>query len=157
RPRFQADHVRLLQLQFRGVLAGDDALVVVDEAREAVQQRCLARTGTARDDRVDPTAPDDFQDFAAFRRDRPEADELFERKFVTFEFADGERRPVERKRRRDHVDARAVRQARVAYRRRFVDAPADLTDNALADIQELLIVAEAYARPLDLAGDFDID
>ena len=32
RPRFQADHVRLLQLQFGGVLAGDDALVVVDVA-----------------------------------------------------------------------------------------------------------------------------
>ena len=32
RAGFQAHHVRLLQLQFGGVLAGDDALVVVDEA-----------------------------------------------------------------------------------------------------------------------------
>ena len=32
RARFQAHHVRLLQLQFGGVLAGDDALVVVDVA-----------------------------------------------------------------------------------------------------------------------------
>jgi hypothetical protein len=35
--------VRLLQLKLGGVLAGDDALVVVDVAGEAVEQRGLAR------------------------------------------------------------------------------------------------------------------
>ena len=39
----------------------------------------------------------------------------------------------------------------------FVDAAADLADDALADIQELLIVAEANPGPLNLARDFDID
>ena len=33
RAGFEAHHVRLLQLQFGRVLAGDDALVLVDEAR----------------------------------------------------------------------------------------------------------------------------
>ena len=50
RAGFQAHHVRLLQLQFGRVLAGDDALVVVDEVREAVEQRGLARAGAAGDD-----------------------------------------------------------------------------------------------------------
>ena len=30
-PRFQSHHMRLLQLQFRGVFAGNDALIVIDE------------------------------------------------------------------------------------------------------------------------------
>ena len=53
RPRFQPHHVRLLQLQFGGVLAGDDALVVVDVTGQAVEQRGLARAGTAGDQHVD--------------------------------------------------------------------------------------------------------
>ena len=40
---------------------------------------------------------------------------------------------------------------------RFVDAAADLADDALADVQQLLVVAEADAGLLDLAGDFDVD
>jgi hypothetical protein len=37
----------LLQLQFGRVFAGDDALVLVDEAGEAVEKRRLTRAGTA--------------------------------------------------------------------------------------------------------------
>ena len=42
RPCFQAHNVRLLQLQFGGVFAGDDALVIVDELGQSVQQLGLA-------------------------------------------------------------------------------------------------------------------
>ena len=35
RPRLEADDVRLLQLQLGGVLAGDDALVVLDDSRSS--------------------------------------------------------------------------------------------------------------------------
>jgi hypothetical protein len=37
-PRIQPYHVRLLQLQFRRVLAGYDAFVVIDRAGETVKQ-----------------------------------------------------------------------------------------------------------------------
>ena len=90
-------------------------------------------------------------------RDGAELDQLVERQLVLLELADGERGAVDRQRRHDGVDARAVRQARVADRRGFVDAAADLADDALADIQELLVVAEADAGLLDLAFDFDVD
>ena len=50
---------------------------------------------------------------------------------------------------------RAVGETRVADRRGFVDAPADLADDALADVEQLLVVAEPDAGLLDLAGDFD--
>ena len=37
----------------------------------------------------------------------------------------------------------------------FVDAPADLADDALADVHELQVVGEAHARLLHLAADLD--
>ena len=40
---------------------------------------------------------------------------------------------------------------------RFVDAAADLADDALADVHQLRIVAETDIGELDLAGDFDED
>ena len=73
RPRFQAHDMGLLQLQFGGVFAGDDALVVIDELRKAVEQRGFARTGAAGDQRVDAAAADDTQDFGALRRNSAEA------------------------------------------------------------------------------------
>ena len=51
RARFQTHDVRLLQLQFRGVLAGDDALVEFDVIGQAIEQRRLARARTAGDQR----------------------------------------------------------------------------------------------------------
>ena len=107
--------MRLLQLQFRGVLACDDALVVVDELRKTIEQRGLAGTGTAGDQGVDAAASDDTQDLGALWRNRAEPDELIERQLVLFEFADRERRPVDGEWRDDGVDARAVRQARILY------------------------------------------
>ena len=52
RAGFQAHHMRLLQLQFGGVLAGDDALFGVDIGGHAVEQRGLARAGAAGDQDV---------------------------------------------------------------------------------------------------------
>src|SRR5256714_6002526 len=155
RAGFQPHHMRLLQLKFGGVFAGDDALVVLDELRQAVQQRGLAGTCAAGDQHVAADAADDLQDFGTLRRDRAEFDQLIERQLVLLEFADGERGPVDRQRRYDGVDARAVGEARVADRRGFVDAAGDLADDALADVEQLLVVAKADAGALDLAGDLD--
>jgi hypothetical protein len=52
RPRFHPGHVHLAHLQFGGVLDGDDALVVGDEAGEHVQERGLSGAGSPGDDHV---------------------------------------------------------------------------------------------------------
>ena len=52
RARFESHDMRLLQLQFGGVFAGDDAFFGVDVGGQAVEQRGLARTGTAGDQDV---------------------------------------------------------------------------------------------------------
>src|SRR5262245_25887554 len=152
----EADCVRLLELDFGRVLAGDNPLVVLDELGEAVEQRGLAGAGTAGHQRIDAAAADNLEDLRAFRRDRVEAHQLVERQLVLLELTNGEGGAVDGERRHDHVDAGAVRQARVADRRGFVDAAADLTHDALADVEKLLVVAEADAGLLDLALDFDV-
>ena len=55
-PGLQPHHVRLLQLQFGGVLDRDDALADVDQPRQRVQQRRLAGAGAAGDDHVEACA-----------------------------------------------------------------------------------------------------
>ena len=155
RTGFQAHDMGLLELQFGGVLAGDDALVDVDIGGQTVEQRRLARAGTAGDEDVTARAADHGQHARAFGRDRAVADQILELELVLAELTNGERGTVERQRRRDDVDAGAVGQTRVADRRAFVDAAADLAHDALADVHQLRVVAEADVGELDLAGDFD--
>ncbi len=157
RPGFEPHHVRLLQLKFGGVFAGDDTLVVVDVVRETIEQRGLAGAGAARDQHIGAAPSDDLEDRAAFRRNGAELHQLIERQLVLSEFTDCQRGPVDRERRNDRVDAGSVGETRIAYRRGFIDSAADLADDTLADVQQLLVVAEPDSGPLDLAADFDED
>ena len=115
------------------------------ERGQAVEQRRLARAGAAGDQDVAAHPADDLEDGLGFGRDRLVLDELLELQPILLELADGERRPVDGERRSDDVDAAAVGQARVADRARFVDAPADLADDALADVHQLRVVGKAHA------------
>ena len=71
--------------------------------------------------------------------------------------ADREQRTVDRERRNDRVDARAVRQARVDHRRAVVDAAADAADDAVDDAQQVLVVLERRRMLLELAVALDVD
>ena len=77
-------------------------------------------------------------------------------KAVLFELTNGKRSTIERQRRHDDIHTRAVWQARVAYRARFVDAPANLANYALTNVQELLVVGKTHVRFLNLAVDLDV-
>ena len=95
-------------------------------------------------------------DGRAWPGDRAEIHQIAELQLVFFELPDGERWPVDRERRDDDVDAAAVGKARVADRARFVDAAADLAHDALTDVHQLRVVAEADVGALDLARDLDV-
>ena len=73
------------------------------------------------------------------------------------EAADRHRRAVERQRRNDRVDARAVGQTRVHHRARLVDAAADDADDALDDLQQVAVVLEDDVGLLELAVALDVD
>ena len=129
---------------------------LIDRAGEAVEQRGLARARAAGDQHVAAHPADDLEQRLGLRRDRLVLEELLELQAVLLELADGERRPVDRQRRRDHVDAAAVGEARVADRARLVDAAADLADDALADVHQLGVVGKAHRRLLHLAVHLDV-
>ena len=63
--------------------------------------------------------------------------------------------PRRRQRRDDDVDAAAVLEAGVGERRGLVDAAADLVDDALGDLEQMLLVAELDLGELELALAFD--
>ena len=84
-------------------------------------------------------------------RQRLALDEVLRAEPVGAEAADRQRRAVERQRRNDRVDARAVLQARVDHRARLVDAAADRADDALDDLHQVPVVLEDDRRFLQHA------
>ena len=151
----KTDHVRLLQLQFSRIFTCNHTLIGVDEAGHAIEKRRLARTGTSGNKNIAADIADDAKDRSAFGRNGSKALKIGHLQLVFLEFSDREGRPIDGKRRRNHVDTTAIKQARVAYGRRFVDAPAYLAHDTLADIHQLRIVAESDAGLLNLARHFD--
>jgi hypothetical protein len=66
----------LLKLQLCRILARDNTLIVVDVARETVQQCCFAGAGATRHENVTANPPNNLQDLGALRGDRSKPDEL---------------------------------------------------------------------------------
>ena len=87
----------------------------------------------------------------------PKPDEVVDRERLGRELPDGDDRPDERERLDDRVDARAVGQAGVDARARFVDPPAERGDDPVDDPQDVLVVQEDAVDALDLAGPLDVD
>src|SRR5690606_6912002 len=85
-----------------------------------------------------------------------EFDKLGQGQLVFLELTNSERGAIDRERGRNHVDTRAIGKARVAYGRGFVDAAADLGDDALAHIHQMGVIAKAHIGELYLARYFDV-
>ncbi len=92
---FEADHVFLVQLQFGGVLDGDDALLVGNEARQHVEQGGLAGAGAARDQEVHPAGHGRGEQGGDGFGHRAHRDQIAHRERILGELADGEDRSVE--------------------------------------------------------------
>ena len=97
------------------------------------------------------------QQLGHLRPDRADLDQLVQVERLLGEFADRDQRAVDGDRPHRDVDARAVEQARVAHRMRFVDAPADRRDDLVDDAQQVRLVLEAHAAGLEHAAALDID
>ena len=158
RTRFELHHVALLELQLGRVFDGDDALLLRDEAGERVQHGGLAGAGSAGDQHGASCACT----HAARKRSMPGViglvlQHLVLRDHVAAEAADAEARAIQRQRRNDGVDARAILQARVHDRLRFVDAAAHLRDDLLDDVQQVRVVLESDRGFGELAVALDED
>ena len=153
---FERQPVRLLKPKLGRVLDGDDALARVDHLRQGVEHGRLARAGTARDDDVHAAGAGDLEHRRHLVRHRAEALHHVERDRLFGEFTDRDGGAAQRQRRDDDVDAAAVLEAGVGERRGLVDAAADLVDDALGDLEQMLLVAELDLGELELALALDV-
>ena len=156
RSRLEANHVLLLQPELGRVLDRDDTLVARDERAQRVQQRGLSGTGTAGDQDVESRLHAAGQQLQHLDRHRAIRDQLLDRQ-VRAEATDRQHGTVERERRNDRVDARAVGQAGVHHGRRLVDATADAAHDAVDDRHQVRVVAERALHARQLAATLDED
>jgi hypothetical protein len=157
RPRLERHHVRLRQLQLRGVFDRDDALVLGDRGRQHVEQRGLAAARAAGDHDVLLGAHAAHEEAAHRVAQRAVRDQRLQIERLGRELADRDARAAQRDRPDHHVHARAVGQARVDQRRGFVDAPAKRGDDALDHRAHALVVGELTRAALHAAAALDVD
>jgi hypothetical protein len=129
----------------------------IDQLRHGVQHGRLARAGTARDHHVQPVGRSDLEHLTEILGHVALAHHDVERDGLLRELADGDRAAVDRQRRRDDVDARAVGQTGIGDRAGLVDAAADPGHDALRDVHHMRIVAEADLGQLQLTLALDVD
>ena len=87
---------------------------------------------------------------------RVAGDEVLGAETIGPESADRHGRAIERQRRDDRVDARAVGKTRVHHRARLVDPAADGADDPLDDLHQVHVVLEHDRRFLELALALDV-
>ena len=156
RAGFQRQPVRLLQAQFGRVFDREHALARVDHLRKGVEHGRLTRTGTARDDDVHPAGPGDLEAGRHLLAHRTEVLEHVDGDRLFRELTDRDGGAAQAERRHDDVDAAAVLEAGVGQRGGLVDAAADLVDDPLGDLEQVLFVAEADRGELQLTLLFDV-
>ena len=157
RARLQPDHVRLLQLQLRGILDRDDPVGRIDLLGQGVEQGRLAGAGPARDDDVLLGAHRAIQDLDHLRGQRVACGQRFERQVAPHELADRDGGAVDRQGKRDDVHAAAVGQAGIDHGRRLVDAAPGGRGDPLGRVEDVLLVEEGDRRQLQLAEALDED
>src|ERR1700722_5381897 len=157
RPRFEPDHVRLLKTQFCGVFDRHDSLVGWDKQRQAVEHGRFAGAGAAANQDIEARANDGAQELDYFGYDGLLLDQVVDVEALAAESANRERRSIERQRWNDGVDSRAVGQARIDHRRRFVDPASDLRHDPIDDQHQVLIVLELDLGGVELAALFDVN
>src|SRR5208283_3898110 len=135
--------------------AGDHPLVMIDVIGHAVEKSGFAGACPAGNQDIAAHPSYDFKNLAAFRRNGTEMDQLIESKLVFSKLANGKNRPIDRERRSDHIDARAVGKTRVANWRSLVNPAPDLADDTLTNVHQLRVVAKANVGQLNLAADLD--
>ena len=145
-----------MQLQFGGVLDGEDALVRGDELAEHVEERGLAAAGAAGDDDVEPEAHQRLEE----PREPPgygaESDQAIGGQLLGEELADGDGGPTPRDRRQHDVDAAAVGQARLEPRALFGQRPAHVLRH-VPRRREQALLGEHGIGALQLSAPLDPD
>ena len=157
RARLEGHDMILAKLELRGILDGDDAFVLGDEAAQDVERRRLSRAGATAHHHVQPAANARAQETNHVRGDRSVPDQVVDGEGFLGELSDRHGRPTQRQRRDDHVDTGSVLEARIHHRRRLVDAAADAADDPVDHLHQLLVALERHRAERQLAVLLDVD
>ncbi|MCY1516461.1 hypothetical protein D9M68_510940 [compost metagenome] len=141
----------LLQLQFGRVFDGDDAFVMRDETGQHIEHGGLAGAGTARDQHIQTPAHDRLEHQRDGRRQGTHLDQAFAAQEIDREATDRQARPVDGKGRDDGIDPRTILESRIHQGRGLVDASTQAGDDAIDDVQEVLVITKAHIGALQLA------
>ena len=136
----------LAQPQLGGVLDRHDPLLPRDRAGQRVQRRRLAGARAAAHQHRRPRRHAQREQLGHLRRQRAARHQLPQREALAPEAPHGQARPRQRQRRDHHVHARAVREPRVAERRRLVHPAPERREDALDRVHQLGLGAEATRR-----------
>jgi hypothetical protein len=123
--------------------------------REAIQQGGFAAAGAAADQDVEPGKHCDAHEVGYLLGARAVDDQIFHPVAVAAKAADAQAGAVDRKRRYDGVNTRAVGQPRVNHRRGLVDPPADARHDAVDNAHQVPIIAKAHGGLVDFAVALD--
>ena len=107
-PRFEAHHVRLLELQLGRILDGHQTLAMRYLPRHRVHERGLSGAGAAADQDVEPRLHRDTEQLRHCRRHHPALSHIVETRAPHDEAPDRDGGAIERERRNNYVDAGPV-------------------------------------------------
>src|SRR5271156_1235890 len=113
--------MRLLQRELGGIFDGNDSFVFGNERRETIEHRGFARAGAAANNYVEARPNDGEEKLDQVPGERVLFDQRTDVEAMLAEATNGERGAVERQRRDDRIDTRAVGPARIDHRRRTID------------------------------------
>ena len=98
-----------------------------------------------------------FQEHDHLRREGLEVQQVFQLQRIGAETADRHAGPVQRQRRNDRVETRAVQHAGIDHRAGFVHAAAHAGNDAVDDLHQVVVVAEDDGGLLHLPAPLDVD
>ena len=123
--------------------------------RQNIQEGGLAGAGAAGDQNADPRLHRGRQHLHHLRRDALQLHQLIGGQRTGAKTADRQRRPIQRQRRNNGIDARAVRQPGVDHRRGLIHSAAHARHDAVDDLQKVAIVAKRRIHSLQQTALFN--
>ena len=155
--RFHRQHVILVELEFLGVLDGDDAFLRRDERRQHVEHRRLARTGATGDDHVQLAHDAGLEEPGGVGVDRAVADQVVDLEGFAGELPDGEEGTLDGEGMDHRVHAGAIGKSGVDHGSRLIDTTTDLGHDLVDDPAEVLRAHERRRVTLDAPRPLHVD
>ncbi len=141
----------MVERELGRILDGDHALAVGHIGGQRIEQRRLARAGAAADEDIAARLDGSLEQLVELGAHGAKALQVRGRQRVLAELADRHHRAGQRQRGNHHVDAAAIRQARIDHGIGFIQPPPDRRQDAAHDAQQVPAIGKAHGNALQHA------